>query len=186
MPTRQPMVFGGQVAAQALVAASRTVEPPYAVHSLHSYFLQPGDPTVADDLRRREPARRPVVRHPPGDRAAARAADLRADASNFHVAEPGFEHQESMPDVPGPDHESVRPVSREIQEELHADQWNVADIRFVGSSAGALTTTRHPGRQQVWLRVSSALPDDQFWTRAAFTYLSDMTLVGAAMGTARG
>ena len=46
MPTTRPTVFGGQVAAQALVAASRTVEAPYVAHSLHSYFLQPGDPTV--------------------------------------------------------------------------------------------------------------------------------------------
>ena len=61
-----------------------------------------------------------------------------AQTVNFHLEEPGFEHEESMPDVPGPDHESVRPVSRKAQEELHADQWNVADIRFVGSSAGGL------------------------------------------------
>ena len=61
-----------------------------------------------------------------------------AQTVNFHQDEPGYEHEESMPDVPGPDDASVRPVSRQAQEELHADQWNVADIRFVGSSAGGL------------------------------------------------
>ena len=65
-----------------------------------------------------------------------------AQTVNFQKDEPGYEHEEAMPDVPGPDHESVRPVSRQAQEELHADQWNVADIRFVGSSSGGLEPTR--------------------------------------------
>jgi acyl-CoA thioesterase II len=181
MPTSRPMVFGGQVAAQSLVAASRTVAPEYVAHSLHSYFLQPGDPSTPTiyDVENLRDGRSFVTRRVI---AQQHGRPIYAQTVNFHKVEPGYEHEESMPDVPGPDHESVRPVSREVQEELHADQWNVADIRFVSSSARhADDDPRHPGRQQVWLRVSSALPDDQFWHRAAFTYLSDMTLVGAAM-----
>lgn len=181
MPTTRPMVFGGQVAAQSLVAASRTVEPTYVAHSLHSYFLQPGDPSVPTiyDVENLRDGRSFVTRRVI---AQQHGRPIYAQTVNFHRDEPGFEHQESMPDVPGPDDPSVRPVSRKAQEELHADQWNVADIRFVGSSSGGLDPDPlHPGRQRVWLRVSSALPDDPFWHRAAFTYLSDMTLVGAAM-----
>ena len=179
------MVFGGQVAAQSLVAASRTVDAPYVAHSLHSYFLQPGDPSVPTiyDVENLRDGRSFVTRRVI---AQQHGRPIYAQTVNFHKDEPGFEHEESMPDVPGPDHESVRPVSRQAQEELHADQWNVADIRFVGSSAGGLEPDpRHPGRQQVWLRVSSPLPDDPFWHRAAFTYLSDMTLIGRRDGAAR-
>ncbi len=175
------MVFGGQIAAQALVAASLTVEEPYVAHSLHSYFLQPGDPSAPTvyDVENLRDGRSFVTRRVI---AQQHGRAIYAQTVNFHQAEDGFEHGESMPDVPGPDDASVRPVSRQQQEELHADQWNVADIRFVGSSAHGLDDDpRHPGRQRVWLRVSSPLPDDQFWHRAAFTYLSDMTLIGAAM-----
>lgn len=181
MPTTRPMVFGGQVAAQSLVAASRTVEDRFVAHSLHSYFLQPGDPTTPTiyDVENLRDGRSFVTRRVI---AQQHGRPIYAQTVNFHLEEPGFEHEESMPDVPGPDDPSVRPVSRQAQEELHADQWNVADIRFVGSSADGLDDDpAHPGRQRVWLRVSSPLPDDQFWHRAAFTYLSDMTLIGAAM-----
>ena len=181
MPTTRPIVFGGQVAAQALVAASRTVEEPFTAHSLHSYFLQPGDPSTPTvyDVENLRDGRSFVTRRVI---AQQHGQAIYAQTVNFQRAEEGYEHEESMPDVPGPDDPSVRPVSRKQQDELHADQWNVADIRFVGSSAGGLDDDpRHPGRQRVWLRVSSPLPDDQFWHRAAFTYLSDMTLIGAAM-----
>ena len=181
MPTTRPMVFGGQVAAQALVAATRTVEEPFTAHSLHSYFLQPGDPTTptiydVENLRDgRSFATRRVI-------AQQHGRPIYAQTVNFQKAEPGLEHEEEMPDVPGPDDASVHPISTRAQEELHADQWNVADIRIVGSSAQGLEPDPlHPARQRVWLRVSSRLPDDPAAHRAAFTYLSDMTLVGAAM-----
>ncbi len=180
MPTTRPMVFGGQVAAQSLVAASRTVPESYVAHSLHSYFLQPGDPSTPTvyDVENLRDGRSFVTRRV---RAQQHGRPIYAQTVNFHHVEPGFEHSEAMPDVPGPDDESVRPVSRRAQQELHADQWNVADIRVIGSAGGLDDDPTHPGRQRVWLRVSSPLPDDPFWHRAAFTYLSDMTLIGAAM-----
>ena len=62
-------------------------------------------------------------------------------------------------------------------------EWDVVDFRYVGSSAdGKLPPDdEHPARQRFWLRVSSPLPDDAFWHLAAFTYLSDMTLMGSAL-----
>jgi len=93
----------------------------------------------------------------------------------------GFHHVVPMPAAPGPD--ECRPAGRRAAGEEHADQWDVADIRVVGSSAdGRLEADpERPARQRVWMRVSSPLPDDPFWHTAAFTYLSDMTLTGAAL-----
>ena len=180
MPTSRPIVFGGQAAAQALVAASRTVPDGFAVHSLHSYFLQPGDPSAptiydVDNLRDgRSFLTRRVI-------AQQHGRPIYAQTASFHKEEPGLEHEEPMPEVPDP--EDCRPVSRRTRDELHADQWSVADIRVIGSSAvgGLEDDPSRPGRQRVWLRVSSPLPDDPFWHAAAFTYLSDMTLAGATL-----
>ncbi|MGB0100156.1 MAG: acyl-CoA thioesterase II [Nocardioides sp.] len=180
MPTTRPMVFGGQVAAQALVAASRTVDPAFHVHSLHSYFLQPGDPSVptiydVDNLRDgRSFVTRRVI-------AQQHGRPIYAQTLNFHVDEPGLDHQEPMPDVPAPS--EARSVERGAHDEEHDEEWDVADLRAVGTSAdGHLEPDpERPGRQRVWLRVSSRLPDDPAMHTAAFTYLSDMTLMGAAL-----
>ena len=186
MPSVLPRVFGGQAAAQALVAASRTVDPAYAVHSLHSYFLQPGDtaaPTVfdVDNLRDgRSFATRRVV-------ARQHGRPIYAMTANFQRAEEGFDHAEPMPDVIAPE-DAVD--AREERRALDPDrdsamdhEWDVVDFRYVGSSAdGRLPPDESPtARQRFWLRVSSRLPDDPFWHVAAFTYLSDTTLMGAAL-----
>ena len=181
MPTTRPMVFGGQVAAQALVAASHTVEEPYTPHSLHSYFLQPGDPSTPTiyDVENLRDGRSFLTRRVI---AQQHGRPIYAQTVSFHKPEPGLEHEERMPDVPGPEDPSVQRISRRTQEELRADQWQVADIGIVGSSGRGLEPDPlHPAQQRVWLRVSSPLPDDPAAHRAAFTYLSDMTLIGAAM-----
>src|SRR5881398_2735375 len=100
---RVQRVFGGQVAGQALVAASRTVEPDDGqIHSLHAYFLRPGDPAVpilyeVDRIRDgRSFATRRVV-------AIQHGRAIFNLAASFHIAEPGPEHQVAMPDVPDPE-----------------------------------------------------------------------------------
>jgi acyl-CoA thioesterase-2 len=175
MPTTRPIVFGGQVAAQALVAASRTVPAEFAVHSLHSYFLQPGDPTVPTiyDVENLRDGRSFLTRRVI---AQQHGRPIYAQTLNFHIDETGLEHQEAMPDVPSP--EDSRPVRRGAVDEEHADQWDVAEIRRVDTLED---DPARPARQRVWLRVSSELPEDPFWHTAAFTYLSDMTLMGAAL-----
>lgn len=175
MPTTRPIVFGGQVAAQALVAASRTVPAEFAVHSLHSYFLQPGDPSTPTiyDVENLRDGRSFLTRRVI---AQQHGRPIYAQTLNFHIDETGLEHQEAMPDVPSP--EESRPVNRGAVDEAHADQWDVAEIRRVDTLED---DPGRPARQRVWLRVSSELPDDPFWHTAAFTYLSDMTLMGAAL-----
>jgi len=186
MPSSLPRVFGGQAAAQALVAASRTVDPAYAVHSLHSYFLQPGDtsaPTVfdVDNLRDgRSFATRRVV-------ARQHGRPIYAMTANFQRAEDGYDHAEPMPDVIPPEEAvDARAASRELdpgRDTTRDAEWDVVDFRYVGSSADGLLPPDESGtaRQRFWLRISSRLPDDPFWHVAAFTYLSDMTLMGAAL-----
>ncbi|WP_307725092.1 acyl-CoA thioesterase [Nocardioides szechwanensis] len=186
MPSVLPRVFGGQAAAQALVAASRTVDPAYVVHSLHSYFLQPGDteaPTVfdVDNLRDgRSFATRRVV-------ARQHGRPIYAMTANFQRAEEGFDHAEPMPEAISPeDAIDARAASRALDPDRDSamdSEWDVVDFRYVGNSADGLLPPEDAAtaRQRFWLRVSSKLPDDPFWHVAAFTYLSDMTLMGAAL-----
>src|SRR5438105_5025019 len=100
-------VFGGQVAGQALVAAGRTVERG-SVHSLHAYFLRPGDPTVpilyeVDRIRDgRSFTTRRVI-------AIQHGRAIFNLSASFHVDEPGFEHPVPMPDVPEPGSRHVVP-----------------------------------------------------------------------------
>src|SRR5580765_5181279 len=95
-------VFGGQVAGQALVAAARTVAPGRSVHSLHAYFLRPGDPTVpilyeVDRIRDgRSFTTRRVV-------AVQHGRAIFNLQSSFQVPEAGLEHEDPMPDVPPPE-----------------------------------------------------------------------------------
>ena len=107
-------VFGGQVAGQALVAATRTVEDPFAVHSLHSYFLRPGDPTVPIlyEVDRTRDGHSFVTRRV---LAIQHGQAIFGLSASFHLPEEGFDHQLPMPaGLPAPDslpdfHERMAP-----------------------------------------------------------------------------
>ena len=179
-------VFGGQVAAQALVAGARTVEEPRAVHSLHSYFLRPGDtavPIVYDVERIRDgksfSTRRIVARQ--------HGRAIYYMTASFQVPEDGFDHQDTMPDVPGPD-EAVdlgalfRQRSPDHGQEW-VREWAALDLRYVGDSrpGGAMPADEHPSQSRLWIRVNGTLADDPLLHKAAFTYASDMTLLGSTL-----
>jgi acyl-CoA thioesterase II len=179
-------VFGGQVAAQALVAGGRTVDAVLGVHSLHSYFLRAGDtavPIVYDVEAIRDgrsfSTRRVVARQ--------HGRPIYFMTASFQVAEAGFDHQDVMPDVPGPDdsldlRELFRRRSPEGADEW-VKEWAVLEIRWVADSrpGGELADDRQPARSQIWMRVGGKLDDDELTHRAAFTYLSDMTLLGSSL-----
>src|ERR1043165_2446086 len=104
--TDRQRVFGGQVAAQALIAGVRTTEDDLHVHSLHSYFLRPGDtsvPIIYDVERLRDgrsfATRRTVARQ--------HGHDIYFMAANSPVPEGGFEHQDAMPEVSGGPHAGI-------------------------------------------------------------------------------
>jgi len=175
-------VFGGQVAGQALVAAARTVEPDRSVHSLHAYFLRPGDPKVPIlyQVDRIRDGRSFTTRRVVGIQHGRAIFNL---AASFHVHEPGFAHQLPMPEVPEP--ESLpdwktqwAPVAAGI-----GDRWErprAIDLRY----ASGLPLTRagtSTMRQHVWLRADGRLPDDPVLHTCLLTYASDMTLLDTAL-----
>lgn len=183
-------VFGGQVAAQALIAACRTT-PDLDVHSLHSYFLRPGDVTVpivydVETLRdgRSFSTRRVVGRQ--------HGRPIYLLSANFQRPEEGFEHADAMPDVRPPE-EGVtlaevyakRAALNDEEETARGweREWSALDVRFLGNSAvgGISEDPTRPARSQLWVRADGRLSDDPVEHRAAFTYASDMTLLGATL-----
>lgn len=179
----RPRVFGGQVAAQALVAAERTVPDDRTVHSLHSYFLRPGDmkaPIVYFVDRIRDGGSfttRRVVAHQHGE------AIFNLSAS-FHKAEDGLEHALGMPDVPDPE---TLPNSRERMTNIYGE--NVikrllrdrpVDIRWCDEPGWKPALGQEP-RGNIWMRADGKLPDDPRLHRAVLVYCSDYTLMETVM-----
>lgn len=182
--TSRQRVFGGQVAAHALVAATRTVDPAYVVHSLHSYFLRPGDPTVpivydVDSVRdgRSFCTRRVLARQ--------HGRPIFGMTTNFQIVEEGFEHQDAMPDVPPPaDCPDLAELLRgHRSEDDWPSEWSALEVRFAGNSreGGEIPAAGMPAQVRLWIRVNGELPADVPTQTAAFTYASDMTLLGATM-----
>lgn len=184
--TKLQRVFGGQVAAQALIAADRTTREEFRAHSLHSYFLRPGDTAVpivydVETLRDgRSFATRRVV-------ARQHGRPIYLMSVNFQVDEAGLAHQDAMPEVPGPEH--GLPLSELFNSrgqsgtEDWEHEWAALDVRYVGNSrvGGLAEDDARPARAQLWVRVAGSLGDDPLDHQATFTYASDMTLIGAAL-----
>jgi acyl-CoA thioesterase-2 len=179
-------VFGGQVAAQALVAGARTVEPPLGVHSLHSYFLRPGDtavPIVYDVERIRDgrsfSTRRIMARQ--------HGRPIYLMTASFQKPEEGFDHQDVMPEVPSPaESMDMREVVRRRSSEAADDwmrEWEALEMRAVGDSrpGGRIPNDEHPAQARLWIRINGTLDDEVLTHRAAFTYLSDLTLLGSSL-----
>ena len=175
-------LFGGIVAAQALAAAYGTIEDIH-VHSLHSYFLRPGDPAIpviydVDRIRNgRSFATRRVV-------ARQRGEAIFNLSASFHRAEDGFDHQAEMPDVGSPE-DAPRPEDFGLTPRDYLPRfWELKGIpleirHFSGPDEW------HPGviDRKVWFRVNSTLGDDPILHRLLLTYLSDLTLLGTAVRT---
>jgi acyl-CoA thioesterase-2 len=174
--TRQ-RVFGGQVAAQALVAAGRTVERGL-VHSLHSYFLRPGDPQVPIlyEVDRIRDGTSFTTRRVVAIQHGRAIFNLHC---SFHVEEEGFVHQLPAPEVPGPE---TLPTLRERLASLSDDvaqffsRPHPIDQRFVGELPWLRRGEGGEPRQRLWLRADGALPDDPLLHAAVVAYASDMTL----------
>jgi len=177
--TMMQRVFGGQVAAHALVAAVRTVEPKLVVHSMHSYFLRPGDTAVpivydVDPIRdgRSFSTRRVVARQ--------HGRPIFYMTASFQVPEDGLGHQDRMPEVPDPD--SSRSLAEGVPEVLRRE-WAALDVRHAGDSrpGGTLPNDVHPSQARLWIRVAGRLSDEPLQHIAAFAYASDMTLLGSTL-----
>lgn len=184
--TSRQRVFGGQVAAQALIAVTRSVDPAYVVHSLHSYFLLPGDVAVpiVYDVEPLRDGRSFATR-----RVAARqhGRPIFYLTANFQRAEPGLEHQDAMPTVPPPEECPALPavmasLGRDEAIREWDEEWGALEVHYVGNTRHGLEPDPdHPAQARLWCRVSPTLPDDPVQHAAAFTYASDFSLVSAAL-----
>lgn len=188
-PESSVRVFGGQVAGQALVAAGRTVPPERGVHSLHAYFIHPGDPRVpivyeVDRIRdgRSFTTRRAV--------AIQHGKAIFALSASFQLPENGLTHADEMPPVPAP--EQLDDLDTWVhragdRRTLLARIPRPFDLRYVtppawspdcgpaqargGNSAGQ--------RDQLWMRADGTLPDDPLVHVCVLAYASDLTLLGS-------
>jgi acyl-CoA thioesterase II len=173
-------VFGGQVAGQALVAAQRTIDDPARhVHSLHAYFLRPGDPTVPIlyEVDRIRDGRSFTTRRVVAIQHGKPIFNLQA---SFHVLEDGPDHQIPMADgVPEPtslpDFKTRMAPYRERMGEWY-DRPRPIDIRHIDGDP--FSRQGHPATgQRVWMRADGTLPDDPTLHACIVTYASDMTLL---------
>jgi acyl-CoA thioesterase-2 len=171
-------LFGGMVAAQSVVAAGRTVEPG-ALHSLHGYFLRPGNHEVpirfvVDRIRDgRTFTTRRVVAYQGGE------AIFNLDAS-FARAEEGISHQDPMPEAPPPeslpDWEDVR--ARMLGDPALRRKDSAVELRMCDPEGFAGET--RPARQRVWIRPRGEVPDEPLLHAAVLVYASDRTLINTA------
>ncbi|CAM5639998.1 acyl-CoA thioesterase II [Streptomyces narbonensis] len=180
-----PRVFGGQVAAQAMVAAGRTVPADRLAHSLHAYFLRAGDPGApivytVDRIRDgRSFTTRRVV-------AVQHGQPIFHLSASFQTYEEGLDHQVDM--APAPDPESLptpaemlpRHLPREVADRL-IEARAAVDLRYAETPPwGTVGTPREP-RSQVWFRTNGKLADDPLLHVVLATYVSDMTLLDSVL-----
>lgn len=179
-------VFGGQVIAQALTAAQRSVEASRFVHSLHAYFLRPGDPSIpilyqVERLRDGKSfTTRRVV-------AVQHGKAIFAMSASFHVEEPGYDHQIAMPAVTPPE---KLMAEAEMKTLFLADApdsvrryWTrprPVEIRPT-SLVHYMSSEKLEPRQEVWVRITGSLPADRNLKVAVLAYLSDMTLLDTSL-----
>jgi len=179
-------VYGGQVAGQALVAAGRTVPDDRPVHSLHAYFIRPGDPSVpliysvdrVRDGRSFTTRRVTAIQH---------GKAIFTLSASFQHPEPGPEFALPMPAAPSP--ELLRPNSERVAEAMgvtlpaHVRESPI-DVRSVGpmSIEVAIDPSLRPAADNlVWLRVNGELPDDPLLHVCLMTYASDLTLLDTVL-----
>ena len=177
-------VFGGQVAGQALVAAARTVdEPGRHVHSLHAYFLRPGDPSVPIlyEVDRLRDGRSFTTRRVVAIQHGRPIFNLQA---SFHDPEPGLDFQPTAPtDVPPP--ESLPDYKTRLEpHRARVGNWidrpRPIDTRYVPPDPAFEPGVKTDG-QLVWMRADGELPDDPVLHACIVTYASDMTLLDTAL-----
>lgn len=172
-------VYGGQVLGQALSAASQTVEG-RLVHSLHSYFLLPGDinaPITYEVDRSRDGAsfsNRRVV----GIQYGQQIFHLSA---SFHASHAGLEHQFTMPEVPGPEglETFVSSLKKPGEVETQAMQ-RFAQVKRPIDARPVPNPSPDPNVTMLWFRLDGDIPDDEAMNRSLLAYCSDYGLIGGA------
>jgi acyl-CoA thioesterase-2 len=179
-------VFGGQVIAQALVAAQRTIDDDRFVHSLHAYFMRPGDPKVpivyeVDRIRDGSSFNtRRVV-------AIQHGKAIFSLSASFQKDEPGLSHQIAMPDVPMPEtligeadlkEKFLKNAPENVRR--YWEQERPIEMRPV-SLTHYISREKLEPVQNVWVRANGSVPDDRRIQAVVLAYLSDMTLLDTSL-----
>ena len=178
--------YGGQIAAQALMAAGKTIDQPdRLVHSLHGYFLRPG--------RTKDTITYLVDRPRDGGsfstrivRAVQQGETIFMMTTSFSVVDPGPDHQFQMPDVaaPGDAREvdlaaRVLPLGAKAADFDFPDQ-SLIEMRTLSPTDGPLEMTDGRYERMAWVRITEPMPDDPLIQACALTYLSDLSMVTTA------
>jgi acyl-CoA thioesterase-2 len=171
-------VYGGQVLAQSIVAAERTIPDARHVHSMHGYFLRPGDSAkgITFAVDRIHDGRSFSTRR---TQAFQEGVPIFSMIASFQDQDPGVEHQEPMPEgIPAPEDlpdieahlKGLHPMSKR----LFTDR--PVDLRHVPSPIYLSVEGDRKPSQAVWMKVRREIPDDPAIHRAALAYLSDLTI----------
>lgn len=178
-------VFGGQVLGQALSAAGQTVPNDRHAHSLHAYFLRPGDVSrpvlyVVDRIRDGSSF---TTRRVVAIQAGQPIFNL---AASFQKREPGFEHQTAMPDVPKPpdvptETEHYQKLGERAQRWLKRAAGRPFEIRPINPSDDPVHPTPQEPVRRMWLRAVGALPDDPALHACLLAYASDFAFITTAL-----
>ncbi|MBA4796735.1 acyl-CoA thioesterase II [Rhizobium rosettiformans] len=179
-------VFGGLVIAQALMAAQRCVDPDRIVHSLHAYFMRPGDPSI--------PIVYQVERIRDGSSFTTRRVvavqhgkAIFSMSASFQVEEPGFDHHISIPNVPAPEtlmgEAEFRAAFLAQAPDTVKKYWGrerPIEIRPT-SLTHYLSREKLEPEAHIWVKASGLVPDDRHYQAAILAYLSDMTLLDTSL-----
>ena len=180
-------VFGGQVLGQALSAAVQTVPPERHAHSLHAYFLRPGDPNrpIVYDVDRIRDGGSFTTRRVVAIQGGQAIFNL---AASFQKEEAGFEHQDEMPEAPPPEslpteRERFAPYLDRLKPALRerALTQGPFEIRLVDPPNDPFQPTPRPPARMIWLRAIARLPDDLALHRYLLAYASDHAFVTTAL-----
>ncbi|MGO4103028.1 acyl-CoA thioesterase [Leifsonia sp. YAF41] len=173
-------VFGGQVLAQSLIAAMRTVADDRHVHSMHGYFLRPGDVNhpITFSVDRIHDGRSFSTRR---TQAYQNGLPILSAIASFQDDDEGLEHQIEMPsDLPDPESLPTAAATLNLVDHSIARYWaneRPFDIRHIPSPIYLKVEGEHTSRQAVWMKTFEALPDDPNIHRAALAYASDYSIM---------
>lgn len=179
-------VFGGQVVGQALYAAKQTVPEERIIHSFHSYFLRPGDSqkAIVYDVENLRDGKSFSARRVS---AIQNGHPIFYMTASFQTPEKGFEHQQAMPSVPGPEalpsehdiaHKLAAHLPEKVRNKFLAERpFDIRPVKFHNPLKGHVD---EPARQ-VWLRANGALPDDLRIHQYLLGYASDLNFLPVAL-----
>jgi acyl-CoA thioesterase-2 len=183
--TNRHRIFGGQVIAQSLLAAYATVENRLC-HSLHAYFIRPGDPKIPIiyEVDRSRDGKSFTTRRIVAIQHGRQILNM---AASFQVEETGFEHQFDMPEAPSWEgHAEMVELEADLIERRTGVRPQLIDqppfeMRFVEPNSKTFMSPNLPPRQLAWFRLRQPMDDDARWQQVALAYASDMALISASL-----